>query len=95
MHIGLINNWNSVVSANDEVFILGDFSFRGVTRTNLILSQLNGRKILIQGNHDSGCKNSSFDEKYFNLTLDLGGHTVELSHFPKTPKPLINEKLCL
>lgn len=55
MDFGLIANWNSVVSSDDMVYVLGDFTMKGYkqkewfTRT---LSALNGKKVLIYGNHD-------------------------------------------
>lgn len=49
----MIENWNTVVKAEDEVFVLGDFSFYGKDRTTEICRKLNGRKILVMGNHDT------------------------------------------
>lgn len=51
MNETLIANWNSVVSQDDDVYCLGDFSlaFRAV---ELFSHRLNGRKFLIPGNHD-------------------------------------------
>lgn len=52
MNAGLVANWNSVVGPDDTVFVLGDFAMnRGATLH--WVSKLNGRKILIIGNHDS------------------------------------------
>lgn len=62
MNTSLIDNWNSTVEAQDEVFILGDF-FKfdnqfdwpadNLGRTfKDILMQLKGKKYLIKGNHD-------------------------------------------
>lgn len=46
----LVKNWNSVVSPKDRVYHLGDVV---INRKALkILSRLNGRKVLIKGNHD-------------------------------------------
>ncbi len=42
--------WNEKVEPNDIVFHLGDFAFG---RSSYIFNQLNGRKYLIAGNHDS------------------------------------------
>ena len=50
MNEALIRNWNSKISANDDVYHLGDFCFS--SRGNQFLSRLNGRKHLILGNHD-------------------------------------------
>jgi calcineurin-like phosphoesterase family protein len=47
----LIENWNSVVSQQDCVYVLGDFCF---SRTpEQYFNKLNGQKFLIKGNHDS------------------------------------------
>jgi calcineurin-like phosphoesterase family protein len=48
----MIKEWNSVVSENDLVFHLGDVAICGAKRAEYVLSRLNGRKILILGNHD-------------------------------------------
>lgn len=48
----IIENWNKTVSKEDRVFVLGDISFYNKDKTKEILNGLNGRKILILGNHD-------------------------------------------
>lgn len=48
----LADNWNSVVSEKDTVFVLGDFSCYGEERDREILNRLRGRKVLVKGNHD-------------------------------------------
>jgi calcineurin-like phosphoesterase family protein len=46
----LIENWNKVVKPNDKVYHLGDVA---MPRKSLhILDRLNGKKVLIRGNHD-------------------------------------------
>ncbi len=52
MNGAMIRNWNQIVKAEDEVFILGDFTMRGEGYPDKILSQLRGRKYLVAGNHD-------------------------------------------
>lgn len=51
MDRALIERWNSVVSAEDIVYHLGDFGAPG--REAEVLSQLNGIKYLVKGNHDT------------------------------------------
>ena len=66
MNEKLIENWNSCVKKNDEIFILGDFLYRGsATDANNILSRLNGRKYLIKGNHDKIIKDKAFNQNNF------------------------------
>lgn len=48
----IISNWNSVVSDNDKVFVLGDLSSYEKEKTAQICGSLKGIKILIRGNHD-------------------------------------------
>ena len=49
----LIENWNNIVTAEDTVYVLGDFSdYQDAEREKNILNQLNGTKILVMGNHD-------------------------------------------
>ncbi|MDR5587451.1 MULTISPECIES: metallophosphoesterase [Clostridium] len=53
MDIELINRWNSVVTDDDTVFMIGDFSLYPKEKTTEICNKLKGQKILIVGNHDS------------------------------------------
>lgn len=52
MDNSMLKNWNNVVSSQDIVFILGDFSFYNKSKTQDIVNSLNGKKSLIIGNHD-------------------------------------------
>ena len=50
----LIELWNSTVSNEDLVYVLGDFTLsRNKAIIANLLSKLNGRKVLIMGNHDT------------------------------------------
>jgi len=53
MHKTMIKNHNNIVSKNDKVFFLGDVSFTNKEKTEKIILQLNGYKVLILGNHDN------------------------------------------
>lgn len=49
----LIELWNAAVGPEDEVYVLGDFSmYQDEDRDCELLRMLQGRKILIMGNHD-------------------------------------------
>jgi calcineurin-like phosphoesterase family protein len=48
----IIKNWNNVVSVDDIVYHLGDFSFGSKNLSSWIASRLNGRIFLLPGNHD-------------------------------------------
>jgi calcineurin-like phosphoesterase family protein len=59
----LVSNWNKMVSKKDRVIIVGDFAFANHTKW---ASLLNGKKVLVMGNHDEMNQESmkSFDEVY-------------------------------
>lgn len=48
----IVENWNYIVNQEDKIFILGDLTFYPKEKSKEIVSQLNGRKILIIGSHD-------------------------------------------
>lgn len=52
MNKQLVRNWNRVVQKDDIVYVLGDVSFAGNSATRELITKLNGRKMLIMGNHD-------------------------------------------
>lgn len=88
---GLINNWNSVVTQKDDVYILGDFAFQNSYMTcekiNNILKRLNGNKHLIVGNHDTYLGKTDFNPRYLveivpYAELKIDGKFVILSHYP-------------
>lgn len=47
----IINNWNKTVNKRDLTFILGDISMEK-KEPYILLDKLNGRKVIIGGNHD-------------------------------------------
>jgi calcineurin-like phosphoesterase family protein len=52
MNESLIRNWNAKVKPEDMVYHVGDFGFGQVTRLVNIRRRLNGKILLIYGNHD-------------------------------------------
>lgn len=80
----LINNWNSVVTNEDIVYILGDFHWGTENDWIELLERLNGNKVLIRGNHDI---TPSKSRKYFQdvkdyKEIDDNGRKVVLCHYP-------------
>lgn len=84
----LINNWNSVVKPEDDVYIVGDLCFR-TTHDNMLqyISQLNGKKHLIVGNHDGEILKDKDLRRYFVEIKDIktvydNGTKIVLCHYP-------------
>lgn len=84
----LIENWNSTVKENDLIFHLGDIFFCSTHRMQDISSRLNGRKILIRGNHDKGVSNSKFQKLGFDVFNYYCLENMILSHYPQGEKAL-------
>lgn len=53
MNAALIRNWNNTVGKDDTVFVCGDVALKKSVCKEIV-PKLNGRKILIMGNHDQG-----------------------------------------
>ena len=64
----IIKNWNQVIARDDIVYVLGDFCFGNKEMLKEIVSQLNGRKILILGNHDKLTKGAYLDAGFETVT---------------------------
>lgn len=85
MNIRLVENINSVVSENDTLFCLGDWSFGGPGSIKEFRDKINCKNInLILGNHD---KHISKDNLLLNvvghyLELEVDGLKLVLSHYP-------------
>lgn len=84
----LIENWNKAIDIDDDVWILGDFSWYNATKTIEIFNQLNGNKHLCIGNHDKKLLRNKdvrnlfveiVDYKELQISKDFG---VVLSHYP-------------
>lgn len=87
MNSYMIRKWNGKVRKNDEVVIIGDFSWGTVEQTNELLDQLNGRLYLITGNHDHFVKQKEARLNRFTWIKPYGEladnrRKVVLCHYP-------------
>ncbi len=87
MNQAMIQAWNEKVRPNDEVVILGDFSWGSAEETMELLKTLHGKKYLIRGNHDLYLKDKKFDLSLFGWVKDYAElrdnkRKVILSHYP-------------
>lgn len=86
MNEHIIQSWNSLVSENDTIYHLGDFSFAGKSKTVSILDRLKGNKVFIIGNHDKRTKNilEDYGLTFYYKKIRRGGTHIILFHFPIT-----------
>lgn len=84
MNIALFKNWNAVVSEDDVVIHLGDL-FNGIENNDNIghiIKNLNGKKILIRGNHDYGDDEFFKDAGFDHVTNFIIHNEFFLNHYP-------------
>lgn len=87
----MFNNWNDTISDEDVVLFLGDFvvgsAKLGMSKddaSKLLYDNLNGEKIFLRGNHDTGVTtipyhpNPTMIISYNNYTFMLSHHPLEL-----------------
>lgn len=91
MNSQLCTNWNNVVNKADTVYIIGDVFFCDVDKAVNIISNLNGYKKLILGNHDKIIKNQKVLHKYFDILPPLHEtkfkisdqlYSITMCHYP-------------
>jgi calcineurin-like phosphoesterase family protein len=85
MHKELVRRFNNIVPKDGLTYFLGDMTFTGSEFTKGIISQLNGTKVLLLGNHDkasNSCYNSGFDVVLNSATIYIQNQKVTLSHCP-------------
>ena len=87
----MIARWNAMVSKEDIVIHLGDFGFGTKEILKDICMQLNGRKVLIKGNHDLRKGNGFWLDCGFELVYKKSPvFLYELLQDLKVPKFLTN-----
>lgn len=83
----LIKRWNNKVSNKDIVYVLGDMFWKGQDYARDILEQLNGKIVLIKGNHDkrwlsnTKCKGLIKSIKDYD-EIKINNRKIILSHYP-------------
>ena len=85
MHKKLIENFNKQVPTDGITYFLGDMLTCNTEVALPVISQLNGLKILIRGNHDKGiesCYNAGFDIVMNSASLTIANELVTLTHCP-------------
>lgn len=86
----MLRRWNDTVSNEDFIYVLGDMCFHKPSIGIPLLKSLNGKKILIKGNHDSYSHTqyiaSGFLAVFDGAQISVAGKKVIMSHYPYWPK---------
>lgn len=100
MNEKIIENWNSVIQPDDDVYILGDIVLSDTDSGIAALKQLKGKIHIIRGNHDSDARIALYRECWNVVEvcdakwLKYKRQMFFLSHYPcltdnhDTDKPL-------
>jgi calcineurin-like phosphoesterase family protein len=87
MNEDIIKKWNCMVQPKDTTYILGDVAFCHPIEAMQLLDRLNGKKILIVGNHDhinlkEPAFRSMFESIHDYLEIKRNKTTIVLFHYP-------------
>jgi len=86
MNKEILRKWNEKITIDDTVYVIGDFALGEKEKAAEWLSQANGKKILILGNHDRSprtMKEIGFDEVHYHLEVSTSNNERWLlSHYP-------------
>lgn len=83
----LIKNWNNTVADDDIVYVLGDLMLGDNAYGCSTFNHLNGRKIIILGNHDTDTRRELYPnlrgvvEVTYATVLKYEGYHFYLSHY--------------
>lgn len=97
MNEALVENWNTTVGPEDEVWVLGDVAMGPIDESLANVARLAGHKVLLTGNHDR-CwaddpgASARWTERYLDagfaeirhgtVSTRISGHDVLAGHFP-------------
>jgi calcineurin-like phosphoesterase family protein len=85
MNRDLVKQWNESVTPQDVVYHLGDFGFGPPAKLLEARKQLNGKIILIKGNHDKKVDKWLLHGDEYHQSLMVG--SVFLTHAPPVENP--------
>ena len=92
MNAAIIELWNNTIAPEDKVFHLGDFAFgNDFTAIEELLKQLNGKIMLLGGNHDTPKKMEIY-AKHFKIATAFVEDKILLTHCPVHPMVLDDTK---
>lgn len=94
----VIQNWNSVVEPEDEVYILGDLMLNDNEHGIECIKRLNGKLHIIYGNHDTDSRKKLYEELGAEIhrwteVIKYKKYNFYLSHYPTLTGNLEAESL--
>lgn len=90
MNEDLIRKWNETVTESDRVYFLGDFALGNKEDIIHFGQRLNGRKVIVYGNHDHGNPNTYYQAGFEYVSkwpIVIQGKYI-LTHAPIWSNPM-------
>ena len=85
MHKEFVRRFNVTVPKNGLTYFLGDIAMGNIEAAKFVISQLNGTKVIIVGNHDrpaNSLYSIGFDVVLNNACVYIHNERVTMSHCP-------------
>jgi len=85
MNEELIRMYNETVGPEDTVLFVGDVFFMPVPKCEEVMQRLNGRKLLVYGNHDRSpttMAKMGFDVVAQEMYMSIADRRVRVNHYP-------------
>ncbi len=83
MNARIIESINSIVTPADTLYMLGDITCRvAEDEANSLISRINGKKIMLTGNHDGEYDPSLFEDVEDYIELKHNRRKYVLMHYP-------------
>lgn len=83
-HITLISTWNTTISNTDIVYICGDLAIN-INKCIDVLTKLNGKKVLILGNHDTNKNIKKLQPYLHGICSSISFEGIVFTHIPVHP----------
>lgn len=87
MNEAIVAGWNAQVQPDDLTYILGDVAFCNPKKATEFMKRMNGRKILIEGNHDrklvkDAAFRACFEEIHVYHEVSFDSVKICMFHYP-------------
>ena len=89
MNEAIVRRWNTVVSNEDEVYVLGDLMLNDDVEGVRLINSLNRKSLfIVRGNHDTASRTTKYStlKKFAGIDnamyLNYGSYHFYLSHYP-------------
>lgn len=99
MNRAIVDNWNSAVDMDDDVYLLGDVMLNDNAEGLRLLKLLKGRIHIMVGNHDTDTRIEAYKQCWnvveveYAKIIKYGGCNFYLSHYPTLTNYLGKRKL--